>query len=60
VFPVRVRVEDANTFIGKHKKFIVWANNDDLNCWLPRFLIEKGVQLKLIQEPGQVYLAESE
>jgi hypothetical protein len=58
VFPVRVRVEDANTFIGKHKKFIVWANN--VNCWVPRFLIEKGVQLKLIQDPGQVYLAESE
>jgi hypothetical protein len=62
VFPVRVRVEDANTFIGKHKKFIVWANSDYLNCWLPRFLLEKGVRLKLIQETvsGQVYLAESD
>ena len=58
-FPVRVRVEDANTFIGEHKKFIVWANNGDLNCWVPQFLIEKGVQLRLIQDPGQVYLVES-
>jgi hypothetical protein len=71
VFPVRARVEDANTFIGRHKKFIVWANSDYQNCWLPRFLVEKGVRLKLIQETalfgdgqtnddrGQVYLAES-
>jgi hypothetical protein len=69
--PVQARVEDASVFIAKHKSFIIWASNQ-LNCWLPKFLIERGVRLELIQETalfgpgqanderGQVYLAESE
>jgi hypothetical protein len=67
-FPSRApRLEDANVFIEKHKKFIVWATSDYLDCWLPDFLIEKGVRLRLIQDTdlpgygrGQVYLAEAD
>jgi hypothetical protein len=37
--PVQAQVEDASVFVAKHKRFIVWANSDQVNCWLPRFLI---------------------
>lgn len=61
--PTQVRVQDASVFIAEHKRFIVLASPDHLNCWLPKFLIERGVRLELIQdnnERGQVYLAESD
>jgi len=47
-FPIRARVEDYSSFVGRHRRFLAFGGFDHPLGWLTKKLLDEGAELRFL------------